>query len=127
MTVDPRRGAGLEAEAAAARYLESAGMAVVGRNVRAGRGEIDLVARDGDVLVFVEVRYRESDAFGPAEESVGVPKRLRVVRAAKRFLAELGPAEWKEARFDVVAVEGDAEAPVIRHYRGAFDAKGKAL
>ncbi len=127
MTVDPRRAAGREAEGAAARHLESLGMTVVGRNVRAGRGEIDLVARDGEVLVFVEVRYRESDAFGPPEDSVGVLKRLRVVRAAKSYLAEIGPAGWKEARFDVVAVEGSGEAPVIRHFPAAFDAKGKAL
>lgn len=124
---DPRREAGREAEAAAARHLESLGMKVVGRNVRSGGGEIDLVVRDGDTIVFVEVRYRESGAFGPPEESVGVPKRLRVARAARSYLSEIGPSDWREARFDVVAVEGNGEAPALRHFPAAFDAKGRAL
>lgn len=124
---DPRRAAGREAEAAAARFLESLGLTIAGRNVRAGGGEIDLVAREGETLVFVEVRYRESGAFGPPEDTVGVPKRLRVARAAKGYLDEVGPTGWKEARFDVVAVEGSGEAAVIRHFPAAFDAKGKAL
>lgn len=124
---DPRRAAGLEAEGAAARYLESRGLAIVGRNVRSGGGEIDLVAREGDALVFVEVRYRESGEFGPPEESVDVRKRLRVVRAARGYLDEIGPAGWKEARFDVVAVTGSGEAAVLRHFPAAFDARGKVL
>jgi putative endonuclease len=124
---DPRRAAGREAEAAAARFLESRGLTIAGRNVRAGGGEIDLVAREGETLVFVEVRYRESGEFGPPEETVGVPKRLRVARAARGYLDAVGPTGWKEARFDVVAVEGSGEAAVIRHFPAAFDAKGKAL
>ncbi|HEY3490586.1 MAG TPA: YraN family protein [Candidatus Deferrimicrobiaceae bacterium] len=123
---DPRHAAGREAEGAAAGYLESLGMTIVGRNVRTGGGEIDLVARDGGTLVFVEVRYRESDAFGTPEDSVGVLKRLRVARAARRYLAEIGPSGWTEARFDVVAVEG-GETPALRHFQGAFDARGKVL
>lgn len=123
---DPRHTAGREAEGLAAAHLESLGMTIVGRNVRAGGGEIDLIARDGQTLVFVEVRYRESGAFGTPEDSVGVPKRLRVARAARRYLAEIGPSGWTEARFDVVAVEG-GQAPALRHFHGAFDARGKAL
>jgi putative endonuclease len=124
---DPRRTAGRAAEATAARHLESLGMTIVGRNVRAGRGEIDLVARDGATLVFVEVRFRESGAFGGPEDTVGVPKRLRVVRAAKDYLSATGPAGWSEARFDVVAVEGEGPAAVVRHYPAAFDARGRVL
>ena len=126
-TPDPRRAAGREAEGTAATHLESLGMTIVGRNIRTGGGEIDLVARDGETLVFVEVRYRESDAFGTPETSVGVPKRLRVARAARSYLADIGPAGWKVARFDVVAIDGSGGSPVLRHFPAAFDANGKAL
>jgi putative endonuclease len=102
-------------------------MTIVGRNVRSGGGEIDLVAREGRTLVFVEVRYREDGAFGPPEETVGVPKRLRVVRAARSYLSGVPPAEWDRVRFDVVAVEGGDGGPVLRHYPGAFDASGKIV
>lgn len=126
-SADPRRARGREAEETAARHLESMGMEIVARNVRAGGGEIDLVARDGDTLVFVEVRFRDGSAFGPPEETVGVPKRLRVARAARGYLADAAPAGWREARFDVVAVEGRGDAAAVRHIPAAFDARGKAL
>jgi putative endonuclease len=124
---DPRREAGRRAEDAACRRLESLGLVVLERNVRAGGGEIDVVARDGQTIVFVEVRFRESGAFGSPEESVGPAKRSRIVRAAAGYLGRIGPSGWREARFDVVAVEGGGEAPVIRHFPAAFDARGKVL
>lgn len=102
-------------------------MRVVARNFRGRGGEIDIVARDGDVLVFVEVRFREEDEFGAPEETVTPVKRGRIVSAARAYLSTISPADWKEARFDVAAVEGSGEAAVIRYYRNAFDAKGKIL
>jgi putative endonuclease len=129
VTVPPgqRRSAGEEAEALACRYLEERGLAIVSRNVRARGGEIDIVAREGDVLVFVEVRSREDDEHGLPEESVGAAKRRKIAAAAREYIRHVPPEAWREARFDVVAVEGSGEAPVIRHYPGAFDAKGKIL
>jgi len=125
---DPRRVLGLAAEEAACRFLErERGMTIVARNVRTPAGEIDIVARDGPVLVFVEVRCRSRDDRGLPEESVGRAKRLRVAAAAKRYLAEAAPEGWQEARFDVLALDGTGEGASVRHYPGAFDARGNLI
>jgi putative endonuclease len=121
------REAGAEAEDAACLFLEGLGLRVVERNFRVRGGEIDIVARQGDVLVFAEVRFREDEEFGGPEESVGIAKRRRVITAAREYLRRVPPSSWKEARFDVVAVVGTGPKPAIRHYPGAFDAKGKLI
>jgi putative endonuclease len=121
------RKAGAEAEAAACAFLEDRGMRIVERNFRARGGEIDLVAREGDVLVFVEVRFREGEEFGAPEETVGPAKRRKIVSAAREYLVRIPWNSWKEARFDVIAVIGTGPESVLRHYAGAFDARGKLL
>lgn len=121
------RKAGAEAEAAACAFLEDRGMRIVERNFRARGGEIDLVAREGDVLVFVEVRFREGEEFGAPEETVGPAKRRKIVSAAREYLGRIPWNSWKEARFDVIAVLGTGPDAVLRHYAGAFDARGKLL
>lgn len=122
-----RRQAGIDAEAAACAFLEAKGMRIVGRNFSARGGEIDIVGRDGDLLAFVEVRYREDDGLGMPEETVGRVKRLKVAAAARAYLASIPSTTWREARFDVVAVAGTGPDRVIRHYPGAFDARGNLL
>jgi putative endonuclease len=117
----------MAAEERACRHLEREGFIVVERNHRSPGGEIDIVARKGGLLLFVEVRSREDAAFGSPEETVGRKKRLRVAAAARRYLACAPPGSWEEARFDVIAIEGSGEGAVLRHYPGAFDAKGKVL
>lgn len=97
------------------------------RNFRTPGGEIDIVARKGDVLVFVEVRSREGSGFGTPEESVTPAKRRRIVAAARRYLSSASPSSWREVRFDVIAIEGSGEDAELRHYPAAFDAKGKVL
>ena len=98
------------------------------RNFRARGGEIDIVGMHGDVLVFVEVRYRESEEeFGSPEETVDLRKRRKVAAAAREYIGTIPPGSWREARFDVVAVVGRGPSAVIRHYPAAFDAKGKIL
>ncbi len=124
---EERAAAGREAEDAVCAYLGKRGMRVVARNFRTRRGEIDIIARDGDVLAFVEVRFREEDGHGLPEESVGPAKRRKIVAAARAYLAEVSADSWREARFDVAAVEGGGGSPVIRYYPGAFDARGKIL
>lgn len=107
---------GGDAEEAAARFLASQGLAILTRNFRTRFGEIDLVARDGSTLVFVEVRLRRaSERFGGAAGSVDSRKRARIVTAARQFLARLGrePA----CRFDVVTLDGGAP----QWLRGAFE------
>jgi putative endonuclease len=102
-------------------------LTIVERNFRTRGGEIDIVARKGDVLVFVEVRSREVADFGTPEESITPAKRRRIVAAARRYLSKVPPSSWREARFDVIAIEGSGDAVVLRHYPAAFDAKGKIL
>ena len=122
-----RRARGDAAEERACRHLERSGFTIVERNYRTEGGEIDIVARKGDLLVFVEVRSREAPGFGTPEESVTPAKRRRIVGAARRYLSNVPPSSWREARFDVIAIEGVGNAAVIRHYPAAFDAKGKTL
>ena len=91
---------GARAEALAAAYLVRQGLAIVARNFRIRAGEIDLVARDGRVLVFVEVRLRRSARFGGAVESITATKRARLVAAANAYLARLG--REPPCRFDAI-------------------------
>jgi putative endonuclease len=98
--------AGARAEALAASFLARHGLAIVARNYRTRMGEIDLVARDGDTLVFVEVRQRASAAFGGAAESINAAKRARLIAAARAYLAKL-PYE-PACRFDAVLIDGTA-------------------
>jgi putative endonuclease len=124
---EARRAQGDAAEDRACRHLEVSGLTIVERNFRTRGGEIDIVARKGDVLVFVEVRSREVPDFGAPEESVTPAKRRRIVGAARRYLSKVPPSSWREARFDVIAIEGVGNAAVVRHFPAAFDAKGKVL
>ena len=106
------------AERRAARHLKRRGYAIVDRNVQCGRlGELDLVARDGETLVFVEVRYRKSDRFGGALVSVDHIKRRKLARAAQHYLAR-HPFEGP-VRFDVVALDGEGIDVVVDAFRPA--------
>lgn len=111
--------AGQGAESRARRLLEEAGLRFVAANVRYKVGEIDLVMNDGEALVFVEVRSRASALFGGAAGSVDHRKRLRLQRAANRYLLDnFGQRAWPACRFDVIAFESGAPNWI----RGAFDA-----
>ena len=124
---EARKGQGDAAEERACLHLGRSGLTIVERNFRTRGGEIDIVARKGDVLVFVEVRSREVPGFGTPEESVTPAKRRRIVAAARQYLSKVPPSSWREARFDVIAIEGSGDAAALRHYPAAFDAKGKVL
>jgi putative endonuclease len=87
-------------------------------------GEIDIVAQEAGVTVFVEVKQRSSGGHGEGFEAVTLRKRQRIVRAARLFAASRGLTE-SPLRFDVVSVDGSPERPQIRHDRGAFDAEGR--
>ena len=94
------------------------GLTIVARNFRTRMGEIDLVARDRDTLVFVEVRQRRSAAFGGAAASITAAKRARLIAAARAYLATL-PRE-PACRFDAVLIDG--AAPSIDWRRDVFEA-----
>jgi putative endonuclease len=103
--VDNKRQRGASAEADAAQLLIASGYHIVERNFRCRFGELDLVARDGDVLVFVEVRSRADDEHGAAVLAVGPAKQRQVARVAAFYIAAVQPA-FAECRFDIVAITG---------------------
>ena len=112
---------GRDAEALAERFLSRRGLLPVARNYRCRRGEIDLVMRDADALVFVEVRRRSSRAFGGGLESVGARKRTRLVAAAEHYLMMHRIGDDQSCRFDVVAIDGALPHATIEWVRDAFD------
>lgn len=96
---------GAAAERDAARLLVSAGYEIIERNFRCKLGELDIVARDGDTLVFVEVRSRSDGDHGDAVEMIRRTKQRRVVRVARYYLATATP-RFERCRFDIVAITG---------------------
>ncbi len=114
-----RAGRGRLAEEIAARYLAAQGMQVVERNARCGGGELDIVAREGETIVFVEVRSRRRGSRFSPEASVDRVKRRRLAGAAAAWLAGRG-LSLSRCRFDVVAVVVSAAGFRVRHHRGAF-------
>ena len=112
---------GRAAEDVAARYLTSQGLRVVQRNFRRRLGELDLVARDRDVVVIVEVRTRSSEKYGGAAASIDARKRARVVRAARLLLKTRPEYAQVAVRFDVVIVyDALAENPRVQWIKHAF-------
>ncbi len=120
--MDPRRSVGKRGEEEAARFLQKRGFAILDRNVRTRFGEIDLVARDGKVLVFVEVKALRERGGDPPQAAVGQSKQRRLGQLAQHYL------KWKRlgevsCRFDVVAVtlDGRDRVTALRHFPAAFD------
>ena len=111
---------GAAGERVAARFLKKKGYKTIRRNCRSSVGEIDLVMRDGDEVVFVEVKTRASRQWGDPEEAVSRAKRRRISRQAMRFATRHNLRD-RPLRFDVVAVvAAEGAAPVITHYPDAF-------
>ena len=113
-SIPARAAAGARAERLAAEFLEARGLAIVTRNFRTRRGEIDLIARDGATLVFVEVRLRRSQFFGGAGASITAAKGARMTSAAQAYLATLG--HEPPCRFDAVLLD-NLESPRIEWVR----------
>jgi putative endonuclease len=106
-------------ETMAAGHLAGHGLRILARNERYRNGELDLVAEDGAVVVFVEVRRRRTAERGGPAESVTTRKRARVVRAARRWLVENPRFAGREIRFDVVAIQDEPFS--LDWIRSAFD------
>jgi putative endonuclease len=100
-------------------YLEKKGYCILQRNYRFEHGEIDIVAEDGNVLVFVEVKARRSKAFGEPEDAVTPRKREKIRSTANGYLFEKN-IDDKECRFDVVAIDYKDNKTEIRHLEDAF-------
>ncbi|MGD0035659.1 MAG: YraN family protein [Bacteroidota bacterium] len=114
-----RRIQGKAGEDLAARFLERNGLKIIERNYRFERGEIDLIAEEGDELVFVEVKARRSTIFGAPEDAVTERKQEQVHTVADGYLFE-HDIDNRPCRFDVVAIEFINGKTEIRHIRDAF-------
>ena len=112
---------GQAAEDIAAGFLRAKGLEILERNYLRRLGELDIVARDGDVLVIAEVRTRASDRYGGAAASVDPRKQQRIIRAASQLLQQRRDLARLRVRFDVIAVlDMDRETPRVEWIRHAF-------
>jgi putative endonuclease len=121
MARDYRQALGERGEELACGELLRRGYAILARRYRTRFGEIDIVARDGDVTVFVEVKARDGDRFGDGAEAVTAWKQRRIANMAVDYLARHRLHD-KPCRFDVVAIDVSTEPPRIERYTNAFDA-----
>lgn len=122
MSLDAR-ALGAAAEEIAASYLAAHGAEVLERNYRRRLGELDVIAREGDTLLIVEVRTRSTNAYGGAAASIDGRKRRRIVRAAQQLLQQRRNLAPLAVRFDVVVVtDVEKPEPRVEWIRHAFDA-----
>lgn len=112
---------GNQAERLSEQLLVDAGMRLLARNYRCKLGELDLVMRDADTVVFVEVRFRRKNQWGSAVETVDLRKQRRVIAAAQHYLLTHPHLADKPCRFDVIAADGSPADPAsYRWIREAF-------
>lgn len=118
---DRNSGLGIQGEELAASYLEQAGLKIVARNYRCRGGEVDIIARDGKTLVFVEVKSRRNLAYGVPQLAVTPFKQRQISKAALTWLAK-NRQQDVPARFDVIAILLTSNCSHrIEHIRNAFD------
>lgn len=116
-----RQHDGITAECLAQAQLEAAGLRLLKRNFRARTGEIDLVMRERDLIVFVEVRYRRHHRFGSPLETVDARKQRKLVNTACLFMQKYDPSGRMRYRFDVIGISGELHAtPVVQWVPAAF-------
>ncbi|MCH8973890.1 MAG: YraN family protein [Chloroflexi bacterium] len=115
-----RSNLGTRGEALAAAHLEGLGMCIATRNYRSRYGEVDLVAHDGDTLVFVEVKTRRTNSYGTPEESITPRKLDRLAKTAARYLQEHG-LEQRPWRVDLVAIKLGKDGPTFNHVRSIVE------
>lgn len=116
----PHDALGRKGEDLAHRYLQRAGFSVLARNYRPsdGEAEVDIVARDGDTIVFVEVKSRANAEYGSPDRAVDPTKERQIKNAARSYTTRAG-VDWEHVRFDIVSVVF-GNPPTITHYEDAF-------
>jgi putative endonuclease len=114
-----RKRVGREGEDRAVHYVEGKGYTVLERNYRAERGEIDIVALDGDVLVFVEVKTKRHDSYGEPETWVDRRKQAQIGKVAQAYIQQHN-IDDRDCRFDVIGIAGDDQNVEIHHIEDAF-------
>ena len=117
---DGRKSVGKAGEDLAERFLKRQGYAIVERNYRCPLGEIDLIALNKRVVVFVEVKTRRVDTSGAPLESVNAVKQRRLKRAALHYLNKHRLHD-RDVQFDVVGISLRSDPPAVQHIRHAFD------
>ena len=119
-SIDPALAMGRRGEDIAHRFLQRVGITIVARNYRtaSGSGEIDLIGWEGETLVVVEVKSRQTDEYGAPDRAIGTEKRTALLRAARDF-ARHAEVPWERVRFDVVTVVFGAP-PAVTHLRDVF-------
>lgn len=110
---------GMYGENQTVKYLEQLGYTILARNFITYNGEIDIVAKDRDEYVFIEVKARTSKKFGMPRESVDVNKRSHIINSSKYFIYKYG-LENKNIRFDIVEVYIDKKKCMINHIKNNF-------
>lgn len=113
-----QRQVGSAYEKKAAEYLTGQGFRILEQNFYSRYGEIDIIAKDGRYLVFIEVKYRRNSSCGNPLEAVTAKKQKRICRTAFYYCTKMGYGDRAPCRFDVVAIEGEQE---IIHIKNAFD------
>ena len=111
-----RRQIGTEEEALAAMFLKAQGYEILEQNFRCRLGEIDIIARDGSALVFIEVKYRRNAAYGTPAEAVNLRKQQKICKVADYYRMKHRVSDGQACRLDVVAIQGGN----IRLVRDAF-------
>ncbi len=115
-----QQGAFYEKEAVA--YLKKHGLKHLSDNFHARRGEIDAIMRDGNTLVFVEVRYRRSTKHGHATQTVGRQKQQRIIHAAQTYLCQHYQNQWPDCRFDLMGLSRDLQGKLTYDWiQNAFE------
>ena len=115
MTVNKRK-IGTEYESLACERLENEGMKIIARNYRVRIGEIDIIAKDGDELVFIEVKYRKNRSYGGAEYAISQAKQKVIRRVAEWYMKQNGISHNSFCRFDAVIIDGED----IEHIKNAW-------
>lgn len=96
---------GQQYERLAVKFLKQHGMKILRQNYRSKMGEIDVIARDGNTLVFIEVKYRQSTQFGSSAEMVSYNKQIKIIKTAQLYLTQHPDAQNVPCRFDIIAIQ----------------------
>jgi putative endonuclease len=121
MTKNARQSLGIWGEGLAANYLEDLGYTIIARNIRTPHGEIDLIVRQGNLIVFIEVKTRSSSSLGPPEVSVTPRKQAHILASAQHYIQH-HPDQDNDWRIDVIAIQRQEQdrAPLITHFENAI-------
>lgn len=118
--MENKQSLGKNGEEYTARLVQESGLQLIVRNYRCAKGEMDIIARDDETLVFIEVRTRQSSFRGWGEESITQKKARRLQAIASFYVLQQGYKSWPSMRFDVVAIRWIGETPEIKWIKAAL-------